>query len=139
MKKKNLGKFVIVFIVLVMLGGILGWRMYNKPHKKAEDIKGIALTVSEIANEFSTNEEKAKANYLDKVIEVSGTVSEVTENQDGQLLVIMTGEDPTASVQCSMRDKGIALEEGQGIIVKGFCSGLSLFDDVMLTDCVLVE
>lgn len=132
-------KILIVFLCLAAIGGGVGYYMWNKPHQKAEDVKGIVVTVSEVANEFTTDQKKAEANYLDKVIEVAGTVNEVNENQDGQLLLMLGGEDPTASVQCAMRDKGISVKEGDAVKVKGFCSGLSLFDDVMLTDCVLVQ
>ncbi|MEZ5016947.1 MAG: hypothetical protein R2800_07830 [Flavipsychrobacter sp.] len=134
-----LKKIIIVLLLLAVVGGGVAYFMWNKPHQKAEDIKGIEVTVSQVANDFSTDQKKAEAKYLDKVIEVAGTVNEVNQNQDGQLLVILGGEDPTASVQCSMRDKGVAVKEGDKITVKGFCAGLSLFEDVMLTDCVLAQ
>lgn len=132
-------RILIVLLLLAVIGSSIVYYMWNKPHQKAEDIKGIVVSVSQVANDFTTDLEKAKADYLDKVIEVNGTVNEVTENQDGQLLVILGGEDPTASVQCSMRDKGLTIKEGDAIKVKGFCSGLSLFEDVMLTDCVIAQ
>ncbi|MCB0697173.1 MAG: hypothetical protein KDC07_07395 [Chitinophagaceae bacterium] len=72
---------------------------------------------------------------MNRAIVVTGTVSEMEENQDGKLVVILAGDDPMATVQCTMRDKGINAETGATMTVKGFCNGSSIFG-VLLSDCV---
>ncbi len=70
---------------------------------------------------------------------MTGKVTSASENQDGILVVMLGGDDPTAVVQCTMRDKTAKAEEGTEITVKGFCSGKNLFDEVLLTQCVITK
>lgn len=129
-------KIVITILVLGLIGGAVGAMMWFKPHPKAEDAKGIAFTATALAKEYNTDEKMADAKYLNKVIEVTGTVSESEKNQDGGLMVILQTEDPTAGVQCTMREKNITVTKGQTVTLKGFCSGNGI-TGVSLTDCVI--
>jgi hypothetical protein len=108
--------------------------LWNKPHIKAEDVKGIKIDAFGLAKEYNVNEKAADAKYLNKVIEVSGTVTEVDSNQDGGIMVILQTADPTAGVQCSMRDKGLNISKGP-VTIKGFCSGNGI-TGVSLTGCI---
>lgn len=137
---KRFVKIILLSIVVIAcIGGVVGWQMYNKPHAKAEDISSIKKTVTELANEYTADEQAANASYLDKVIEVKGTVTQVSQNQDGISVVMLGGDDPTAVVQCTMRDATFTAEEGTVVDVKGFCSGKNMFDEVLLTQCVIVK
>src|SRR2546423_461654 len=62
--------------------------------------------MEERAKAYNANEKDADTKYLNKAIEVSGTISEVDKNQDGGTMVILQTGDPAAGVQCAMRDKG---------------------------------
>ncbi|MEI8279939.1 MAG: hypothetical protein WCG87_09265 [Bacteroidota bacterium] len=132
MKKKIfLGLLVAVIAAVAVVVFML-----NKPHKKAEDQKGIALTAIELYKAYGANEKKADSSYLKKVLEVSGEVSEVKENQDHKTTVLLKSDDAMGGIFCTMRDSGVKLELGKKITVKGFCSGHTL-TDVNITGCVL--
>lgn len=134
-------KWKIVLLVIVLgaiVGSVVAYRMWNKPHTMIEDVKTVTVTVSDITSAFEADEAKANETYLNKAITVTGSVSETEENQDGNLVVILAGDDPMATVQCTMRDKGGDAVIGSTVTVKGFCNGSSLFG-VLLSDCVLVE
>lgn len=136
MNKKLILRIFIVLIVMGGIGGIVVYKMWTKPHPKAEDEKGIAITTTVLAKEYGTDEKAADAKYLDKWIEVTGTVSETEKNQDGGLMVILQTEDPTAGVQCAMREKNISVNKGQTVTMKGKCSGNGI-TGVTLTDCII--
>lgn len=137
--KRSARIILLAIVVIACIAGVVGWQMYNKPHKKAEDVAGIQVSVSQLANEYTKDEQAANAEYLNKAIEVTGKVTSASENQDGILVVMLGGDDPTAVVQCTMRDKTAKAEEGTEITVKGFCSGKNLFDEVLLTQCVITK
>lgn len=136
MKKKTLLTILIVIIVAGGIGAGVAYNMWNKPHAKIEDEKGIAITADELCKEYSTDETAANAKYLNKGLEVSGRVVRNEKNQDGALVVTIQGENPDVSVLCTMRDKDKPLEEGKQVTMKGFCSGSDLFG-VLLTDCIV--
>ncbi|PQJ13074.1 hypothetical protein CJD36_004840 [Flavipsychrobacter stenotrophus] len=136
MNKKLIIRVLIAIVVVGAIGAGVGYKMWTKPHPKAEDQKGIAITTVALAKEYGADEKAADAKYLNKVIEVSGTVGETEKNQDGGLMVILQTEDPTAGVQCTMREKTATVNKGQNLTIKGFCSGNGI-TGVSLTDCVI--
>lgn len=127
-------------ILLVLLAGIvagvgIGLYMWNKPHRKAENEKGIPVTAEALFREFSANESAANTKYLNKLLEVTGTVSGEETNQDGQLALVLESGDPMFGVMCTMREKNIKVAAGSTVTIKGFCSGY--VSDVKITDCIL--
>jgi hypothetical protein len=130
-------KLVITLVVLVLLGSVgafIGYRMYNKPHPNVAAMKAdVTFTAAALAKEYGADEKAADAKYLNKIIEVSGTISEVQDNQDGGKMVILATEDPAQGVQCSMIDKSAKYTVGQQVTVKGKCSGQLM--GVSLTEC----
>lgn len=126
------GKIILVVILLGgLVGGIIGYTMWNKPHTKVEDVEGLKVSVSELYSAYDTDETAANKKYLNKVVTIKGTVSEIQENQDGNKLVIL--ED---KIQCTMRDKNVNTNVDAAVTIKGFCNGNSLFG-VVLSDCVI--
>ncbi len=129
-------KIFIAVLVLILIGVGTGFYLWNKPHKKVENAKSIAITAATLAKDYSTNEKDADTKYLNKAIDVSGTISEVDKNQDGGVMIVLQTDDPAAGVQCALRDKGANPVKGQTIEIKGFCSGNGI-TGVSLTDCVI--
>ncbi len=129
-------KIILVVVALGLIGGGIGAFMWFKPHPKVEDAKGIVIAAPVLAKEYSADEKAADGKYLNKAIEVTGSVSEMEKNQDGGLMVILQTEDPTGGIQCTMRDKNANPAKGQTITVKGFCSGNGI-TGVSLTDCII--
>jgi len=130
-------KIAIAVLLLALIGVGTGIYMWNKPHKKAEDTKGIGISAAALVKAYMKSETDANTQYLNKAIEVSGTISEIEINQDGGVMVIIATDDPTAGVQCAMRDK-TNVTKGQQVRIKGFCSGSGI-TGVSLTDCVVME
>jgi len=136
-KSSNVLKRMVVVLTGILLVGIATVvYLWNLPHKKVENVKGISITAAALTKEYNANEQQANAKYLNKAIEVSGVVSETDKNQDGGTMVILQTGDPMTGVQCAMRDKSIAITKGQAVVIKGFCSGNGI-TGVSLTDCVL--
>lgn len=78
---------VVVFLVLIVIAGYLVYSYLYQSHRDIASEKGSFLvTANQINSEFKADETKANAKYLDKTIDVTGTVSSI--DQAGNSLVI---------------------------------------------------
>lgn len=128
-------KILIGVLILVLAGAAIGFYQWNKPHRSVDNEKAIRADAASLFNEFSTDEQAANQKYLNKVIEVSGTIAHIDQNQDKQRYLVLQTEDALYGVMCTMRDNNWTANAGDQVSVKGFCSGFT--GDVKLTDCAL--
>ena len=131
-----LKKILIFAFVCIAIGVCTGIYLWNMPPKKVENTIGISITATALAKEYNANEKAADTKYLNKAIEVKGIISEVDNNQDGGVMLVLATDDPAAGVQCTMRDKGTVPAKGQSVVIKGFCSGNGI-TGISLTGCVI--
>ena len=129
-------KILIIILILAAAGAGAGIYMWNKKPAKVEDIKSEAINADVLATAFTTNEQQANAKYLNKVLDVSGPIAEVTKNQDGKTVITLgVASDPLSGIQCTMREDNVKAEVGKTIAIKGFCNGYTLV--VLLSDCII--
>lgn len=128
-------KTVLIVVLLIVLGGALvGYQQWNKPHLKAENQPSIPVSSETLYTAYSGNEKQADSTYLNHVLAVDGTVGEISKNQDGKTVALLTVSDPIGGIQCTFRD-AVSLQQGQTVNVKGFCTGYTMV--VLLNDCVI--
>jgi hypothetical protein len=106
--------------------------------EKAEDVKGIVVNAPALAKEYGADEKASDAKYLNKAIQVTGVISEIDNNNDGGVMLVLGTDDPTMGVQCAMREKNVSGTKGQNVTLIGFCSGNGI-TGVSLTDCIIVK
>lgn len=131
-------KIILALLALGLIGAGVGTYMWFKPHQKVEDAKSIVVTAVAITKEYAANEKNADSLYLNKAIEVTGTVAELEKNQDGGMMLILGTDDPMMGVQCTMREKNTTASKGQQVTIKGFCSGNGI-TGITLTDCIIKQ
>jgi hypothetical protein len=131
----NLKRIIYIVLALALVGGAVGVYMWNKPHAKVEDAEGVAITAANLCNAFASNEAEATRQYTNKVLDISGVVTEVKDNQEGKAAITLAGND-MASVQCTMRDAGATAQVGKSVTIRGRFSSVDMFGPT-LTDCVL--
>lgn len=69
-------KIILVIIVLGIVGALIVYKMYNKPHVDiTETSADITISANKIMQDFSSDETTANTRYLDKIIQVKGIVS----------------------------------------------------------------
>ena len=131
---------LLIVFVLAQAGVLTGIYMYNRQHT---DLQGsepdFIVTAADLLKEFEGDESAANARYLNKVIEVSGTVGTVRTG-DGNIpsITLETG-NPMSSVICtfSPATKSTDFKQGKEITVRGECSGFLM--DVLLNNCIVVR
>ena len=136
MRKKY--KFAIIVLLVLLIGGsATAYFMWNKPHRNVSNEKGVELSASQLVKEFQDNETTANTKYLDKAIQVTGVVTEVKSNQEGNTTVLLASDDAFTGVLCTFKQKETGLANGASVTIKGICSGM--LSDVRLSEAVLVK
>ena len=133
MKKKGLW-FALLGVLLAIVVAIA--ILWNKPHETVDDKQGIRMNAEELTNAFVQDEQDANARYLNQVLDVTGTISEITRNQDGKDVLLLESGDPLSGVQCTLKEPATGLATGRMVRVKGFCNGYTMV--VLLSDCIIV-
>ena len=129
-------RLILLIIALVLLTGIImGYILYNKPHRLVEKENAISVTAVELFNHYSLNETEANTKYLNKVLLVTGTVLEISSNLDGKKVLILETDDAMFGVSCTLEDTNAKLTVGESISVKGICTGY--LADVVITNAVI--
>ncbi len=118
--KRSIG---IIILLLILIGGTIGYKMWNKPHRSVENTDGTKVTAQTLYVTYQNDSVSAKKQYTDKVVEVSGTLSKRSTNQQNEtILLISTGADG-AYINCTMEGKVDDIKEGNSVTIKGICSG----------------
>ena len=132
--KRTLFLIAAVGIVVMIF---VAYRMYTKPHRSMKREKGIEVSAVQLFDAFAQNEASANATYLDKVLEVTGKVSEIGINLDKKPIIMLETNDMFFGIRCTMADSLLAIEPGSTVTIKGICTGY--LSDVVLTSGIIVE
>ena len=132
MKKILIG----IGLLVVVISGV-AYFMYNKPHRDPAIEKSIKISSTDLFKRFEENEAEANKLYLDKVLEVTGKITEVTSNQNVMSVVALETENMMFGVRCTMEKTDSETEVGETITIKGICTGY--LSDVIITNAIKVE
>ena len=129
----------LIIIILILLVGASGYGIYLF-NKKPIDPRGqnadYEISAVALMKEFSLDEEKATKKYSDKILLISGIVSEINLTST---TVFVDAGDPIASVTCSFYADELPhlqpLKKGDAVQIKGTCTGK--LTDVVLNHCSL--
>lgn len=134
-------KKAIIATFFVLIIAVLAVYVYTfkKPARTAASEDALfSLSVKELTTEFESNENTANAKYLNKVVQVFGTVETISESEN-EISITLKDPGSIAGVTCSFdkseMDKN-RVKAGQEISIKGICSGFLM--DVVLNKCALV-
>jgi hypothetical protein len=141
MRNKNVKNLIGILFIVALSSLIIGYKMYNKPHiNVAEKSVDITITANILLADFSSDETKANAKYLDKIIAVKGMVTKVEFNGEKAAISLQTKDD-FGNVICYLTEEGsknsAQIKEGQTIVLKGICTGFLM--DVILVKCVIMN
>jgi tRNA_anti-like len=138
--------FLIITVLIVIAGLVYAFREYNRTNKDLKNVNpDYTTTMNALVADFEKDSSTFNKKYIDKVIEVKGTVKSI--DMDGSPVIISLGESGSmSSVECSM-DSSYSnfrtVKEGNQVAIKGNCFGGTsdeLFGtDVSLNRCILIE
>lgn len=128
-----------LLLAVVLIG--VGIYMYNKPHQNIKKAKAdFELEATELFSQFETNEANANTQYLDKVVQVTGSVKETGTDDEGQISITLDAGNSMFGIICKLDDltkhKRTSFQPGEKVTLKGVCTGMLM--DVVLVRCVEV-
>lgn len=144
--KKILGYSLIVILLLVAGTGYYVYKEFNRHNKDTSLLSAdYTMTSYDLVNEFEKNDSLASMKYMDKVIDVNGSVKEIAKDEKGYITIVLGDSNHTSSVRCSLdsnhHSEANQVSQGVALSVKGICSGFNkeelLGSDVILVRCVL--
>lgn len=125
MKKKLF--FFLAALILVLVAAyfiLLNLPQANIKSKEAT----MAIPASEVYIQYSEDEAAADNTYMGKVIQISGVIDEIYEDEEGAPVVILRNSDSEPIALITMeKDEKTKLDEyseGQSITIKALCNGL---------------
>jgi hypothetical protein len=136
-KAKNLLWLGLIGIALSV--SLTIYFVYTREHRDVSSEKGIRVTAQKLFEAFTADETKANALYLDKAIEITGEVVNVSTNQDGNIVVDFKTNDPFFLINCTFKSDPGALKTGDSITFKGICTGYIPDANVVINEGVLVK
>ncbi len=131
-RKKILTITLLSVLVLVITAGVVGFKMYNMPHRNVEAEKAIKISALDLVNTYENDEAAANARYLDKILEVKGTIASLSKNQKGEQVVTLKGTDLSGIICTLEASPAFDIKPDMPVLIKGICTGF-------LTDVVLVR
>lgn len=135
-------KYVLIGLLIVLVAGVCYglYEYMRKPAKAADLGADFALTADALQQEFETNEEAATKKYNDKVIEVSGTISDIMSNEKRTDISLET-PDPMVAVTVQVlpedNEKVKKYKTGDRVKLKGICTGK--VTDIELNKGTIIE
>lgn len=129
-------------IPLLLLIVVLFFRTTDQPTVDPEQKPEFRTSATFLYQTFRTDRTGADEKYRDKVIQVSGQVSRIEQDDSGQVALILQGDPARLSgVECLVHRSQIPdlrqLQSGQRVIVKGYGAGQKVH--VRLKGCRLVH
>jgi hypothetical protein len=129
--------FIVSFIAISAILAAL--YMFNLKHTDMSKAKpDFIITSTALQKEFEDNETAASAKYINKILEITGTISSVAKADSNNLNISLNTGSEISSVICTLSVFGdiSALKEGDEITIRGECSGFLM--DVLLNNCAII-
>jgi hypothetical protein len=137
-----LKRVLLVLIVAILIGVGVGLYEWFRPKTNYANASiDVSISADSLFNAFSKNEKHADTLYLNKVIKVNGVVSQVSENQNKEKILVFQTSDPIFGVSCTMYKNDSTevnkLKSGDKTSIKGLCTGFTT--DVVITNSSIVK
>lgn len=126
MKKDHFNFLLALIIFIAIVGcGICNRSETTKKEQLDPEEKVSAETLIYV---YAENEVAADDNYKNKIIEVTGVVSQVKKEGANRIIVVLRSSRAFGGVNCQLKndykEEAIDLKAGDNITIIGKCSGL---------------
>jgi hypothetical protein len=137
MRKMTKLIYAIAVVAITALGGYYYVFVYSKTHhRNVQSEKGIVIQADSLSAAYQADEKNANALYLNKAVEISGTIVSIDKNQEGKITLIIGRADSFSNVSVTLiSTTPISQKIGETITIKGVCTGA--LSDVIVTEGVV--
>ncbi|WP_026232369.1 OB-fold protein [Neolewinella persica] len=137
-----MSKILKIGLPLLIVGGLLAFKfMQPKPLLDIQSATTeLNINAGSLYAAFESDEIAANATYVGKVMEVSGSLSEITKDDAGHYVLTLSADSPLGQIVCNLSPKESppvsSSAIGQIVTVKGVCTGY-LFDVVLDNSAII--
>ena len=129
-------KIIYTIVCLGLIGGGIGFYLFNKPLESIKSMKTqFEVSSDDLLESFEDDEESANQKYLDKVIQVTGVVSK-TETENDKMSIYLNTSNDLSNIIFQLEKEDASIKKGQEVTLKGICTGYLM--DVVLVRSVKV-
>jgi hypothetical protein len=146
----NRKKALIAIAVIVVAGIAFTLYMLNMP---ARDVQGTdsdyQIPSTALVQEYLDDAASANAKYLDAsgestILEVTGTIADISRDFNDQVVILLQSDDDPAGVSCTFTLETNAstdgLSVGKDVVIKGVIrSGAAYDEDLEMFEPVIIE
>lgn len=135
-------KTKVISIIIVLSIGIYAYVNFTSLHTiNVSEISSFDEVQSKsLIETFLIDEEKADKTYVNKVIEITGIVKEVSFLNNRNTLILQ-GDNDGPGIICDMNPGQLTaitkIRKGERVRVKGICKGF--LKDVIILNCILTD
>jgi hypothetical protein len=134
-------KITLVSVAILGLIGIcVGLYFFNLQAKDLQKTKpDFAITSIDLQKAFEDNEAVSVAKYVNKIIEVTGTIESVKAGEGNRTNVSLKTGSELSLVICTLSPQSdpAQLVSGNEVTIRGECSGFLM--DVLMNNCVVIK
>jgi len=132
---------IIITVIVLLLAGTYLYIRFMPEKNVLTRTTDFSLSASNLSKEYETNPTGSDRKYIDRIIEVTGAISEITIDQNNSIVFILRDKESETGVLCTLNEnnkkKSKRFKIGDTITIKGTCSGM-LFE-VVLNKCIIIE
>lgn len=151
MKRRKIIKVAIIAIALgIVIAGSAAYYMFHMPHRNVQNTStDFSVTASQLVAEYLENSTVANEKYLaddgdSKILEIKGTVAKISEDFNGQKVVLLQENSDKAGVSCTFtketNNNVSNIKAGETITIKGVIrSGASYDTDLEMYENIVIE
>lgn len=132
-------KIIYILIAIILVAGSAYYYtfIYSKNHhRNAQEETGIVISSDSLVAAYQTNETEANKKYLNKAVEVTGSIISINKDQTNHITVVLGKADAFSNVAITLTNTTpIQNKIGEVITIKGVCTGN--LSDVIITEGVI--
>lgn len=130
-------KTLITVAILGVLGFSYGLYEYFRPNANMASLESdMTLAAADLFTQFETDEAASNEKYLDKVIEVSGMIKDISTSEEEVTSITLDANNDLSGIICELEKdtKHRTFKTGETVTFKGMCTGMLM--DVVLVRCI---
>ena len=138
MKRDNYN-FLLALVIFIAIVGCGIWNRSENTKKEPKDPE-VIISAETLIKDYRENEVSADDKYKNKIIEVTGVVSQVKKESLTRIIVILQKPKTYWGVRCQLnkeyKDEAGELRTGDEITIIGKCAGIK-YRSPYLRNCII--
>ncbi len=129
--------FILVFLFAISASFYYYTFVYSKTHHRdAQTEASLVITADSLSAAYQANEQIANTRFLNKAVEVTGSILSIGKDQANHITILMGKVDAFSNVSITLSSSTpITQKVGETITVKGVCTGS--LSDVIINEGVI--